>query len=55
MNDYTQGAIEALSWIHSMLENGVSSKEIKNRIDVILKTVKRGIGRDFQWRLEATI
>jgi len=53
LNEYTRGAFEALSWVLSILErkNDATCRKVERMLDKI----KNGVGRDFEWRLEATI
>lgn len=52
VNDYTAGAIGALSWVLTIMEDGASARKTKGEITAMLKKINHGIGKDFKWKME---
>lgn len=63
MRDYPAGAFEALSWVHTEIENALVRKEdperilkdIINQIEGVLRKIKIGVAVDFTYRISSTV
>jgi len=52
MNDYVRGALEALTWARTVVEDQGDLKKAIEEIDEALKDINAGVAVDFRERLK---
>ena len=55
MNDYGRGALEALAWVQSLMEEMRKAKDwekLRRDVDDVKEDLLRGIAVDFRFRIE---
>lgn len=55
MNDYGRGALEALAWVQSLMEEMRKDKDwekLRRDVDDVKEDLLRGIAVDFRFRIE---
>ena len=59
MNDYVRGAFEALNWVHSLLDDIESEKDLDRvkkavkEVDSAMDDIREGVAVDFRYRLRS--
>jgi len=59
MKDYVRGAFEALSWVHSLLDDIESEKDLDRvkkavkEVDSAMDDIREGVAVDFRYRLRS--
>ena len=59
MHDYVRGAFEALSWVHSLLDDIESEKDLDRvkkavkEVDSAMDDIREGVAVDFRYRLRS--
>ena len=55
MNEYCRGALEALAWIQSLMEEMRKERDwekLRRNVDQVKEEILRGVAVDFRFRIE---
>ena len=52
MNDFARGAIEALAWTKTVLEEASSVRQVKRQLEEVLSDLLKGSVADFPTRVK---